>query len=387
MDGVIPTKRSVNAAIASGDRCGTTLQSCACGNQGDGSNTLSALPSREPIRNSGESRHSGAVFAWKRSQGLALVLVLLAALPAVAADVTIENVPGQSDYKVTYSKASDLSGITWFRGENYYVVSNRDAALIPLKLELSEVGAITGAKFGAKIPVKCRLADFEGIAYQPERDRLYVSTERPPGVVGFDREGDATFHMDVPKVFAKALKNKGLESLTFGAGSFWTANEDALEGDGEVSSPGEGALVRLQRFDERFRPKAQFAYQTGTSLFRASKTGTGVTDLAALPGGELLVLERAVGLGISARIFAIDPAGATDTTGIPKLGGAKVTPVKKRLVYERLTGARNFEGMALGPELADGWRSLILIEDNGGGDEHMLIPLRIKVGASGGNRE
>jgi hypothetical protein len=309
-------------------------------------------------------------------------LAIIAALAAPCfGEVRIEAVPGQSAFKLKYDKASDFSGLTWVRGNDFYAVSNRAQALFPLKLVLQGSGAIASAKVGAKTAVKSRFDDFEGIAYWPERDRLYVSTERPPGIVGFDLAGDATFHVEMPKVFAKARQNKGLESLAYGAGAFWTANEEALLGDGNPSSAGEGALTRLQKFDHQFRPTAQYAYRTERSLLRASKGGTGVTDLVALPDGKLLVLERVVGLGLFAKIFEIETDGATETSALPSLSGVEVVPVKKKLLYERSTGGQNFEGIALGPELTDGWRSLILIADSGGDPEHVLIPLRIKLDA------
>jgi hypothetical protein len=40
----------------------------------------------------------------------------------------------------------------------------------------------------------------------------------------------------------------------------------------------------------------------------------------------------------------------------------------------------NFEGIALGPELAGGWRSLILVSDSAHGKKHMFMPLRIHLG-------
>jgi 3-phytase len=303
-------------------------------------------------------------------------LLLLAA--SAFADVKIEAVPGQPDFKFNCDQATDFSGITWTRDDTYYVVSNRAQALFPLRIEVQPSGAIASARVGAKIPVTTRLDDFEGIAYWPDRDRLYVSTERPPGIVGFNRMGDATFQVTVPPVFAKARRNKGLESLAYGAGAFWTGNEDTLQGDGNPSSAREGAVARLQKFDERFRPVAQFAYQTDTSLMRASDSGTGLTDLLVLPDGTLLALERVVGLGLLAKIYRIEFEGATDISALRSLAGAEFTPVKKRLLYERHTGGRNFEGLALGPELADGWRSLILIADSGGKSEHILMPLRLR---------
>jgi hypothetical protein len=302
-------------------------------------------------------------------------------LSKAAAQIQIEAVPGQSSFKLDYEKATDFSGITWVAADQFYAVSNRDRAIFPLRLTIAGTGLISRVHVGARIPVKTTLNDFEGIAYWPAGDRLYVSTERPAGIVGTDRLGDATFHITVPEVFNRARRNKSLESLAFGAGAFWTANEDAIERDGEPSSAGKGALIRLQKFDERLRPVAQFAYRSDTSLLRVSDSGTGVTDLAVLPNGRLLVLERVVGLGLIARIYLVDFEDAIDTTKIAAFGGSEVVPVKKTLLFERSTGRDNFEGIALGPELEDGWRSLILIADSGGGVHHILMPLRIRLDA------
>jgi hypothetical protein len=298
------------------------------------------------------------------------------------AEVRIEAVPGQAEYLLEYGKATDFSGLTWARGDLFYAVSNRSSAIFPMRLRIAPTGRLDRVFLGAPIPVKSRLSDFEGIAYWPERKRLYISTERPPGIVGFDEEGDATFPVKIPNVFDRAILNKGLESLTYGAGYFWTANEDTLDGDGNLSSANEGALVRLQKIDQRSAPVAQFAYRTDHSLFRLRNTGTGVTDLVALPGGELLVLERVLLTGLLARIYLVDFTGATDTSKTAKLAGADITPVKKRLLFERVTGSVNYEGIALGPELADGWRSLVLIADSGGEGKHPLMPLRIRLPAA-----
>ncbi len=297
------------------------------------------------------------------------------------ADVKIEDVPDQRDFKFRYKEATDFSGLTWVKGSGYYTVSNRVKALFGMRIELDSNGKIQSAVIGGKLAVKTALDDFEGIAYWPERQRLYVSTEKPPGIVGFDMQGDATFAVNVPKIFAKARRNKGLEALARGPGAFWTGNEDALTVDGNASSAGSGAFVRLQKFNDKAEPIAQFAYRTDTSLVRAQDSGTGLVDLAVLPDGTVLALERVVGLGLVAKIFSIDFEGATDTSKLTSLESAEFTPVKKKLLYERHTGGKNFEGIALGPDLEDGWRSVILIEDSGGGSEHTLIPLRLKVGA------
>ncbi|MCL5459976.1 esterase-like activity of phytase family protein, partial [Loigolactobacillus coryniformis] len=85
-----------------------------------------------------------------------------------------------------------------------------------------------------------------------------------------------------------------------------------------------------------FRPGGQFAYRTEPSSIRLQTAGTGVSELALLPDGELLVLERVVGfLGLSAKIFRADVRGATDITRVVKLEGAEFTPAGKKELFSR----------------------------------------------------
>ena len=302
------------------------------------------------------------------------------ALAGVAfAGTKIEPVAGQPMLTVDYANATDFSGITWTGGENFLTVSNKQNAIFPFRLRIDpETGGLSDCQFGARISVKSKLNDFEGIAILPALKRIYISAEGGNGIVGFDLQGDATFAVSVPAVFARARHNKSLESLTHGAGALWTANEGALDGDGRPSGRGEGTTVRLQKFDASFRAVAQFAYRTEPCAAGAREAGTGVSDLLVLPDGGLLVLERVVtSLGLAAKIYQVDFTGATDTAKFSKLEDAVFTPVKKTLLYERPTFAVNYEGITLGPKLAGGWRSLLLIADSGGATKHTLMPLRI----------
>jgi len=97
---------------------------------------------------------------------------------------------------------------------------------------------------------------------------------------------------------------------------------------------------------------------------------------AALPGGALLVLERAYGAGgLRNRLYEVDFAGATDVAALPSLVGATYQPVRKRLLWERQFPDTNYEGAALGPPLSDGGYSLILISDDGHGQRQTLYAL------------
>jgi len=298
------------------------------------------------------------------------------------AETIIEAIPGQPVFSFEYRAATDFSGLTWAGGSDWFTVSDKVRAIFPMTIALDPTtGKILSASIGTAIPVKTKLADFEGIAFVPDTRRVYVSAETGDGIFGFDLRKRSVIPVAVPPIFSKTRNNKSLESLTYDAtvGNFWTANEEALKCDGPVSSRERGTVVRLQRFDVRFRPAGQFAYVTETSAFRVPWGGTGVSDLALLPNGELLVLERVVGnFGLSAEIFRAELRVATDVSAFPGLDGAKYTPSGKTLLFSRATLANNFEGIALGPKLAGGWRSLILLADSGGGTTHWLMPLRIR---------
>ena len=296
--------------------------------------------------------------------------------------IEIEAVPDQPIFSFEYRGATDFSGLTWAGGSDYFTVSDKVRAIFPMSIALDPAsGKILSASVGTAMPVKTKLGDFEGIAFVPGKQSVYVSCETGDGIFGFDLKKRTVLPVAVPPIFSKARNNKSLESLTYDAtvGNFWTANEDALKCDGPMSSSALGAIVRLQRFDGAFRPSGQFAYVTEPSAFRVLGSGTGVSDLALLPNGELLALERVVGtFGISVKIFRVELRGASDISKVPALEGAEYKPAAKTLIFSRATLANNFEGIALGPQLADGWRSLILIADSGGGTTHVLMPLRIR---------
>ena len=52
----------------------------------------------------------------------------------------------------------------------------------------------------------------------------------------------------------------------------------------------------------------------------------------------------------------------------------------KQKVWERSGGFQNFEGLALGPELASGGRLVLLISDGGGHRTPHLLALRLRRG-------
>jgi len=313
-----------------------------------------------------------------------LVALVLALACDTRAGTEVDGVPGQQLFSFEHAGATDFSGLTWAGGSDYFTVSDKVRAIFPMTIALEPgSGKILRASIGVPIPVRTRLSDFEGVAFVPEERRVYVSAETGDGIFGFDLRKRTIIPVTVPPIFSRARNNKSLESLTYDdtVKNFWTANEEGLTCDGPLSAREHGTVVRLQRFDAQFRPRGQFAYVTEPSRFRVSGCGTGVSDLALLPSGELLVLERVVGsLGLSAEIFRAVLREATDVSKLTALDGAAYTPAAKSRLFSRATLSNNFEGIALGPKLDGGWRSLILIADSGGGTTHYLMPLRIRWG-------
>lgn len=317
-------------------------------------------------------------------RGTALWWTILLSISTIGlrAETIIEAIAEQSFYSFEHGGATDFSGLTWAGGSDFYSVSDKTRGIFPLQISIEpSSGRILSTTVGAMLPVKTRLGDFEGIAFVAESRRIYLSPERGSGIVAFSLAMGSASPVSLPRIFQRARENKGIESLTFNAtvGNFWIANEEALQGDGPLSGAQQGTTVRLQKFDRQIKPLAQFAYCTERSGIRLYGAGTGVSDLALLPNGELLVLERVAGFaGLSPKIFRAETRGATDVSEIPKLDGAAFKPAAKKLLFERATITINFEGIALGPELRDGWRSLLLISDSGGGTTHYLMPLRVR---------
>jgi hypothetical protein len=315
---------------------------------------------------------------------LASVLLCFGALGR-AQEISIEKAEGQPGFTIENDTVTDLSGLTWTGGDSFYAVADHPNLLVPLTLKIDRAtGCIARGEFGTPIPVRAPISDFEGVTYVGSTKTFYISGENGHGVISFQPGGSAQIQ-PVPGIFAEARKNLSLEGITWNdiAGCFWIANEEALNPDGPVSGT-TGTLVRLQQFDAKFRPVAQYAYRTEPTAFRFRGSGNGVSDLCLLPDGRLIVLERGFVFGsLQVRLFLADFKGATDTSKLHSLVGAEFEPMRKTLLFEEATGFTNFEGIALGPMLDDGSRSLILIADSNGGKTHAFLPLKLRLNGQG----
>ena len=262
--------------------------------------------------------------------------------------------------------AGNYSGITWMGG-NRYAVANDKAPESGYHLFIIDIDSITGqirraSEEGFR---SCGLAnrDEEGIAFFVPDSTLFITGEGDNEVLEYALSGKLTGRkLQVPAAFMNAKGNKGLEALTYQAetGLFYTISEKPLKGD---------SVSRIQSFGNDLKPSCQWLYKIGKP---SPKTGEGkhtkgVPALAALPDGRLLVMEREVfrpknyiGAYVNNDIFMVTPRQEHAGQLLEK---QLLVSIKTKFNLTARSFA-NYEGMCLGPKLADGRQVLILISDS-----------------------
>jgi hypothetical protein len=322
---------------------------------------------------------------------IAAVLLLSSGSSRGAVSIT-EPTSSVFDFTAT---AAELSGLAWTGGNSYVAISDdvNQRRVYQLSIDVDPAnGRVTNAVVTGTNTLSTGY-DLEGIAYAPHRGTFFISDEGQHPNGGFLREhtlpdGALVRSLTIPATMLNDRPNYGFESCSWGAGALWTANEEALTQESALATATNGSLVRLLKFDHQLNAVGQWVYETDSFGFDSSLTTaerSGVSDLLALPDGNLLVLERALGFGVIPsyrnRIYLVNFAGASDVSGIADLDGATYTAVSKTLLWERNFGSiatRNFEGLALGPALpalgANSY-SLVLVADNGGGTQQHLFAL------------
>jgi hypothetical protein len=197
--------------------------------------------------------------------------------------------------------------------------------------------------------------------------------------------------------------NYNFESLAFDSVHqyLWTIPESTLRKDGQPATPQNGLANRLrlmrlnwgkmkedsnkEEYSEQVSSKKDSRYMT-TYAYQMDQPSThkkadiyvmGVSELCALPDGQLLVLEREafipkikIGAFCKCKLYLINPLNSEEFSMKEKFSSD--TPfLKKRLLTEWKTGLSlskrsfaNYEGMCLGPMLEDGSQVVILLSDS-----------------------
>lgn len=163
----------------------------------------------------------------------------------------------------------------------------------------------------------------------------------------------------------------------------WTINESTLRNDGKPASPQNPGnnILRLISFpwDDHTAMPTAYLYRMDmpTTQKTAQTYAMGVSELCALPDGQLLVLEREafvpkmkIGAFCNCKLYITNPSEATQYP-IDKAVEPGAPFVKKRLLTEWRTKLTlfsqswaNYEGMCLGPTLDNGDLTIILVSDS-----------------------
>ena len=197
--------------------------------------------------------------------------------------------------------------------------------------------------------------------------------------------------------------NYNFESLAFDSVHqyLWTIPESTLRKDGQPATPQNGLAnqLRLMRFDwgkmKENRNKEEYSEQVSSKkdsrymtpyAYQMDQPSThknadiyvmGVSELCALPDGQLLVLEREafipkikIGAFCKCKLYLINPLNS-DGFSMEEKFSADTPFLKKRLLAEWKTGLSiskrsfaNYEGMCLGPKMEDGSQVVILLSDS-----------------------
>lgn len=281
--------------------------------------------------------------------------------------------------------AGNYSGIVGIGNGEYAVVSDKmpQDGFFVFKIDIDSVsGDIRSIENHGFRNAGGSNRDSEGITFMPRTNTLLISGEADGKILEYSIDGQRTIReATIPSIFSKMGANLGFESLTSSAstGLIWTCNESTLDGDGERATATNGArnVVRMQSFDSTLQPLKQYAYRMDapTSNREAWQYAMGVPALTALDNGSLLVLEREfyiprskLGAFVNCKIYQAWPSEEIDKQ---QPITAETPLMAKKPVYEWRTslglfnhGVANYEGMCLGPTLADGSRVLILVADS-----------------------
>ena len=197
--------------------------------------------------------------------------------------------------------------------------------------------------------------------------------------------------------------NYNFESMAFDSVRqyLWTIPESTLRKDGQPATPQNGLAnqLRLMRLDwgkmKENRNKEEYSEQVSskkdsrcmtTYAYQMDQPSTykkadiyvmGVSELCALPDGQLLVLEREafipnikIGAFCKCKLYLVNPLNSENFS--MKENISSDTPfLKKKLLTEWKTSLSlskrsfaNYEGMCLGPKLEDGSLVVILLSDS-----------------------
>ena len=299
--------------------------------------------------------------------------LMLMPLMVIAQEVTLLK---QKAFPKTVS-AGNYSGITWL-GASRYAIANDKSPTAGFYLMTIETDSITGELLTVRedtfLTSGLPNRDEEGICYMPESQTVFVSGEADQEIIEYNLQGQLTGRkLNIPEIFKTAYKNGGFEALTYQPKThrFWTTSEFTLKADGEKPTIERKIKnrLRLQSFGDDLQPKEQYWYESDSTIIKKEKGRSivGVSDLAALDDGRIVVLEREmyfpkkqIGSFALVKLYVVNPTLHKQGEILSK---TLLTEFRTKVNLTRRSFA-NYEGICIGPKLADGRQLLILVCDS-----------------------
>jgi hypothetical protein len=275
-------------------------------------------------------------------------------------------------------------------------------------VKFTDAGAALNGQAPAVPNVLGKAFDPEGIVVNPVTGNLLVSDEYGPSVYEFNRNGELLRKFttpanlvprtsagtdynalaptgSTPQLIAGRQGNRGLEALAItpdGRYAFAVLQNGLITDGYNASTDTRGQYTRIVKYDiQTGQAVGQYAYQLASS-----GQGRGISAMVAIDANRFLILERNNrGIGIGAtlgspdkNVFEVDLTDATDVSGInlPASGAlpSGYTAVAKSgqiidLDANTLAALGNkspekWEGLAIGPQLANGKYLILAGTDN-----------------------
>jgi hypothetical protein len=282
-----------------------------------------------------------------------------------------------------------LSSIAYAGGKTFYTLSDdqTNARFYSLRAEIADgqlsagditFESVTILKHPDGTPYPPASLDPEGFALTKRSRRAIVTTEGfatptrqvAPWIRLYRLDGSYVRDLPVPAEFTPnaaltqgVRNNLGFESAATRGKHLFTGLENALVQDGPPATLTNGSPARLLRYDvKRNRLERQWTYTTDPiaepPVPPTQFAVNGLVELLPLSARSLLAMERS---------FSV---GAPDTGNTIKLYRVELRrdgSTSKTLLLDLDTlgiPLDNVEGMAFGPKLRGGKRTLLLVSDN-----------------------
>lgn len=340
-----------------------------------------------------------------------ILLIFISGLqPSLAASISIEFLDDanfHASFVFGNTRFNGLSGIAYDDLlENYYIISDDRARFDKARFYSAKI--TTQAKLKVE-PTKVvflknednafyprSTVDFEGITILGNENLLLSSEGNPkrgipPALMEFTRKGAHVKSWPVPANFldnevsdSGVRPNLGPESLTITPDKqfIFTANEQALYQDGNLTGTNQETLVRIIKYNRQANILAQYGYRVDAlpnPTARSSLTGRrGLVELLALDETNLLAMERSYVKTLNRNfihLYHVDLAQASNISSVSSLANPSesVAFAKKKLILdfdqvipllnEDHRSLDNIEGMCFGPSLNDNTRLLVFVSD------------------------